>query len=178
MPEVIKSQTQTATQKFQIVINAPMEAVWREITRTDAPIACFFNSQMYLGPAGLKSGSKMAMRTGKYTGVVGTILEVDPPRRLSHTFKFTNKDDPECKVTYDLRAVNGGTEFTLSIDDLAPGTKTAKQMLQGGTMIKNTLKSVMETGKPSFGIRVLYVLFKVLAPFSPKKCLNENWPVR
>ena len=28
MPEVIKSQTQTATQKFQIVINAPMEAVY------------------------------------------------------------------------------------------------------------------------------------------------------
>ncbi len=173
MPDATKSPTQ----KFQIVINAPVEAVWKEITRTDAPIACFFNSQMYLGPAGLKPGSKLAMRSGKHTGVVGTILEIDPPRRFSHTFKFTQMDDPECKVTYDLRPVNGGTEFTLSIDDLAMGTKTAKQMMQGGTMIKNTLKAVIETGKPSFGIRMLYVLFKVLAPFSPKKCLNENWPV-
>ena len=50
-------------------------------------------------------------------------------------------------------------------------------MLQGGTMIVNTLKSVIETGKPSFGTRMLFLLFRVMAPFTPKRCRNEFWPV-
>jgi uncharacterized protein YndB with AHSA1/START domain len=172
---------------FQVVINAPIEAVWREITRTDAPIAAFFNSRMHLGPGGLKPGSKLAMRTpdARHTGVVGTILEIDPPRRFSHTFRFTTMNDPECKVTYELKPIPGSgssggsggaaTEFTLIIDDLPVGTKTAKQMIQGGTLITSTLKSVMETGRPSFGVRMLFVLFKIMPP--PKAARSENWPV-
>ena len=44
-------------------------------------------------------------------------------------------------------------EFTLTMEDLAIGTKSAKQMIQGGTMIVNTLKAVIETGRPSLGTR-------------------------
>jgi uncharacterized protein YndB with AHSA1/START domain len=169
---------------FQVIINAPIDAVWREITRTDAPIAAFFNSRMHLGPAGLKPGSKLAMRTPnrKHTGVVGTILECDPPRRFSHTFRFTTMNDPECTCTYELKPATGAgsgggeaTEFTLIIDDLPVGTKTAKQMVQGGTLIVNTLKSVMETGQPSLGVRLLFVLFKIMPP--PKAARSERWPV-
>lgn len=163
--------------KFRVVIAGSLEDVWHEITRTDAPIPAFFNSRMHVGT--LAAGSKLAMRTpdGKYTGVVGEILEFDPPRRFVHTFRFTAYDDPPCKVVYDLEPVAGGVQFTLTIEDLAPGTKTAKNMLQGGTMIVNTLKAVMETGKPRLGIRLLFVLFKLMQPLSPKKCRSENWPV-
>ena len=127
----------------------------------------------------LAKGSRLAMRTpdGKYTGVVGEILEFDPPRRFAHTFRFTNYDDAPCKVIYTLEEVSGGVQFTLEITDLPIDTKTAKQMIQGGKMIVNTLKSVIETGRPSFGTRMLFVLFKVLQPMSPKKCRSEHWPV-
>ncbi len=162
-------------------MSAPIDAVWREITRTDKPILCFFNSRMSLGRGGLVPGSKLAMRSpdGKFTGVVGTIFLCEPPHRFGHTFRFTNENDPECRVTYELKPnKSGGTEFTLTIDDLPLGTKTAKQMVQGGTMITSTLKSVMETGKPTLGIRALYVLIKVLTPvITPKKCRSEHWPV-
>lgn len=174
------SPTAANRRVFKIEINAPIEAVWREITRTDAPILCFFNNRMSLGRGGLAPGSKLAMRTpdGKWTGVVGTILVCEPPHRFGHTFRFTNMNDPECKVFYELKPGRaGGTEFTLIIDDLPPGTKTAKQMVQGGTMIVNTLKSVMETGRPGLGVRMLFVLFKVMGPLSPKICRSENWPV-
>jgi hypothetical protein len=119
------------------------------------------------------------MRTpdGKYTGVVGEILELDRPHRFAHTFRFTNYDDPPCSVLYELEEVEGGVQFTLTIRDLPEGTKTAKQMLQGGKMIVNTLKSVIETGRPAFGTRMIFTLFKLLAPLTPKKCLSENWPV-
>jgi uncharacterized protein YndB with AHSA1/START domain len=178
MPESVRITKQGETQAmFRIVIQGSIDAVWREITRTDAPIPAFFNSRMHV--ARLAAGSKLAMRTpdGKYTVVVGEILECDPPRRFSHTFKFTNHDDPYCQVTYDLEEVEGGVAFTLTISDLPVGTKTAKQMLQGGTMIANTLKRVIETGKPSFATRLLFGVFKLMAPMTPKKCLSENWPI-
>jgi hypothetical protein len=109
--------------------------------------------------------------------VVGEVLEFDPPHRYSHTFRFTRFDDPPCKVTYDLREVEGGTEFTLTVDDIPVGTKTAKQMLPGSKMIVNTLKNIVETGRPSFGVRLLYVLFGALEFLSPRKTRAENWPL-
>lgn len=162
---------------FRVLIQGSLDDVWNEITRTDEPIAAFFNNRMHVGE--LKAGSKLAMRSpdGKWTGVVGEVLEVVPRQRFSHTFRFTNFDDPECIVIYDLEEKDGGVQFTLTIENLPTGTKTAKQMVQGGTMIVNTLKAVIETGRPSFGTRMLFVLFKLLAPFSPKKCRSENWPV-
>lgn len=168
---------ETAPSMFRVLIEGTLEDVWNEITRTDEPIAAFFNNRMHV--AELAPGSKLAMRSpdGKYTGVVGEILEVVPLKRFSHTFRFTNLDDPECVVIYDLEAVEGGVQFTLTIENLPSGTKTAKQMVQGGTMIVNTLKSVVETGRPSFGVRLLFTLFKVLAPFTPSRCKSEHWPL-
>jgi uncharacterized protein YndB with AHSA1/START domain len=163
--------------KFRVVIDGSIQDVWAEITRTDAPIAAFFNSRMDVGR--LAPGSRLAMRTpdGKYTGIVGEILEFDPPKRFAHTFRFTSYDDPECRVTYDLEEVPGGVQFTLTISDLPEGTKTAKQMVQGGNMIVKTLKQVIETGRPALGTRVLFGLFKLMAIATPKRCLSENWPV-
>ena len=92
----------------------------------------------------------MRTKNGKYTGVVGEILEFDPPRRYAHTMRFTQMDDPPCTVTYDLTQ-------------------------EGGTMIVNTLKAVVETGRPTLGTRTLYVLFALLEPFSPKSTKTENW---
>lgn len=178
MPNAVTVEKQSETRaKFRVLINGSIDAVWREITRTDAPIAAFFNSQMHAGS--LAAGSRLAMRSpdGKYTGVVGEILEFDPPRRFAHTFKFTNYDDPPCKVIYELEEISRGTQFTLTIEDLPAGTRTAKQMMQGGTMIVGTLKRVIETGRPGFGTRMLFVLFKVMAPMTPKKCRSEHWPV-
>jgi len=162
---------------FKVVIKGSIADVWHEITRTDSPIPAFFNSQMHVEE--LKAGSKLAMRTGngKYTGVVGKILECEEPHRFVHTFRFTSFTDPECIVAYDLIEVSGGVEFTLTVTEAPQGTKTAKQMKQGGSMIVNTLKAVIETGRPSFGTRMLFVLFKVLEPISPKRCRSENWPL-
>lgn len=161
---------------FQIVIAGSIDDVWREITRTDDVIPCFFNSRMDRN--GDLPGANVRMRTksGKFTGVVGQVLEWKPPQRFAHTFKFTRLNDPECKVIYDLRQVPEGVEFTLTIEDLPPGTMTAKQMMQGAKLIIHTLKSVIETGRPSFGVRMLFVLIRVMEPFTPKVCRSENWP--
>jgi uncharacterized protein YndB with AHSA1/START domain len=162
---------------FKVLIRGTAAAVWREITKTDSLQQCMFN--MRLATPGLAPGAPMQMRTksGKYVGVVGTVLEYDPPRKYSHTFKFTRFDDPPCTVSYELKEVTGGVEFTMTLDNLPPGTRTTKQMVAGGNMIVGTLKAVVENGKPKLGIRLLYQLFALLESTTPAQCKVENWPL-
>lgn len=160
----------------KILIQGSIDDVWREITKTDEVQGAMFNMQLHTD--GLAPGGKVRMRSknGKWTGVVGEVLEFDPPRRYAHTFRFTQYDDPPCKVVYELKEVPDGVEFTLISENVPAGTRTAKQMKQGGDMIVKTLKAIVETGKPPLGTRLLYVLFKLMEPFTPRKCLSANWP--
>lgn len=170
-----------STVKFvsKIVIQGSIEAVWREITKTDEPQLAMFGAQMHrlsLGP-----GSPIQMRTpdGKYTSVVGEILEVDPPRRFAHTMKFTAYDDPYCRVTYDLREVPDGVEFTLTSEEVAAGSKTESAMRRGGDFIASTLKAIVERGRPPLGTRMLYRIFAALAPvMTPKQSRSIHWPLK
>lgn len=161
---------------FKVYIKGSIQDVWREITKTDEIQKCMFN--MRLHTPGLKPGAPIRMRTGngKYTGVIGEVIDFDPPHRYSHTFRFTNYQDPPCKVIYELKEVEGGVDFTLTTEDLPVGTKTAKQMKQGGTLIVNTLKAIVERGEVPMGTRMLYGMFKLMEPFSPKRTLSQNWP--
>ena len=162
----------------RVVIKGRIEDVWREITKTDEPQQAIFGARMHRLRGPPPPPPRMRTPDGKYTSVVGEILEVDPPRKLSHTMKFTAYDDPWCKVTYELRETPEGVEFTLTSEDVAAGTKTAKDMERGGPFIVGTLKSVVETGRPPLGTRLLYALFSVLGPLvMPKKARSENWPL-
>lgn len=176
MPKTaIFSETSATQALFRIHIRGSIQDVWNEITRTDDVIPCFFNMRMH-APR-LEKGSRLQMRTRseKYVGVVGEILQWEPPRRFAHTFRFTQMDDPPCVVSYELAPKDGGVEFTLRISEMTPGTKSAKQMLQGARLILNTLKGVIETGRPPLGVRLLFGLFALLEPMTPKRCRVENW---
>jgi uncharacterized protein YndB with AHSA1/START domain len=171
----ITSQTAPTEAFFRIHIDGSIEDVWQEITKTDEVIPCFFNMRMHAPRKAVGEPLQMRSKDEKYVGVVGEILEWDPPRRFAHTFRFTQMDDPPCRVIYELEEKDGGVDFTLRIEALTPGTKSAKQMVAGAKMILNTLKAVIETGRPPLGIRVLFGLFAILQPFTPRRCRTENW---
>lgn len=154
-----------------------MEDVWRELTKTNAVLPFFFNSVM--DTKGLVPGNRFCMRTSdrKYTGVIGEVLEFDPPRRYSHTFRFTQLDDQPCTVTYELRNVEDGVEFTLTATDIPVGTKSAKYMKQGGDFIIQTLKAVVEGRRQPLKSRFVLFMCAVAKPFTPKRALSENWPI-
>lgn len=164
------------TSVFEVRIKGSIDAVWREITKTDELQGAIFNAKMHT--TGLEPGGAVQMRTasGKYTSMVGHVLEFAPPTRFVHTLAFTANGDPESIVEYDLAEDGDEVVFRLTAH-MPPGTKTVKQMKQGGAMIVNTLKRIVETGRPSFGIRVLYRLFRVLEGVTPKRCRAENWPM-
>lgn len=171
------SNPQVTTQVTQVIIKAPIQEVWDALIKEGEVLPFFFGTVMHTTK--FAPGAPIRMRTpdGKYTGVVGDVLEVDPPFKYSMTFKFTNFDDPVCIVTHELREVNGGTEYTLTAENVPVGTKTEKNMAGGGKIITSTLKSCVERGKPTSMARFIMIMGKLFQFMSPKASLSENWPM-
>ncbi len=163
---------------YKILIHAPIDKVWSELVRTNSPRPFFFGSVCKTPGAELNVGAPFRMESpnGKYASVVGEVLEFQPPHRYAHTFKFTNLEDPPCRVTYELKEVAGGTEFTLISEGFVPGSKTQKSMESGGKFIAENFKAYMETGRATFGGRMILGMISLMTPFSPAKCKIENWP--
>ena len=62
----------------------------------------------------------------------------EPPHRFVHTHRFTQYDDPVCRVSYELKPVGGGVEVTLRVLGMPSARRTAKSMASGGTRILAT----------------------------------------
>ena len=162
---------------FRVVIAGSQQAIFDELTRTDGLLPAIFNSRMVT--TGLRPGGRMQMRTasGEHVIVDGDVVEYDPPRRFSHTHRFTQHADPACRVTYDLKPVAGGIEVTLTVDDLPLGTKSADEMQKGGDFILGNLKAIVETGRPTLLARVMYRMFGAMEFVLPKRTRSEHWPL-
>lgn len=162
---------------FQVTIQGTVDDIWRELTKTDEAQQAMFNSRMHVSD--LAAGGQLRMRSpdGRYTAVAGEILEVRRPVRLAHTMQFTTSEDPPATITYDLEEVDEGVRFKLTVENLQPGTKSAKQMLRGGPFITKTMKQIVEKGRPALGTRLLYRIFGLLSFLNPKRTRSENWPL-
>jgi uncharacterized protein YndB with AHSA1/START domain len=168
-----------ARQVYKVVINAPVEVVWNTLVKTDEVLPFFFGSVCQTKD-GLKPGRKLRMVTPdrKIAAVVGEVLEFSPPHRYSHTMAFTQYvGEAPATVTYELKEVPGGTEFSLITTNVPAGTKTEKSMAQGGSFIVQNLKSLVETGKPAFSGKMVMMLNPLMGMMTPKVCKIENWPL-
>ena len=161
----------------RIVIAGSQQAIWRELTKQGEPQAAVFNA--WLHAQALAPGKTVQMRTrsGNKVIVVGEVVAFDPPHRFAHTFRFTQYDDPPCTVIYELRPVENGIEVSLIVENLPVGTKTAKSMDSGSRSILETLKAVVEQGRPKLGTRLMYAMFDRMEFALPKRCDASHWPV-
>jgi hypothetical protein len=162
---------------FRIHINADIQRVWRELTKTGEAQGAIFNA--WLHTTGFAPGEAMQMRTGsgKYVMVVGNIVEWNPPHCFAHTHRFTQHDDSPCEVRYELKPVGSGVEVTMTLTGVPDGSKTAKDMTSGAPTILSTLKDICEKGQPKLGTRLLYALFKRMEFVLPAKSRSEHWPL-
>jgi hypothetical protein len=162
---------------FRIFIKADIQRVWHELTKTGEGQGAVFNA--WLHTTGLAPGAPMQMRTGSGQHVIvdGQVKVFEPPYRFVHTHRFTQYDDPVCDVSYELKPIGDGVEVTLRVIGLPSGTKTAKSMASGGTMIVNALKIICEGGKLPFGTRLMYAMFKYMEFMLPKRTRSERWPL-
>jgi uncharacterized protein YndB with AHSA1/START domain len=167
-----------ADQVFRIVVKADIQRVWRELTKSGEAQGAIFNAWLHTR-GGLVPGAAMQMKTGsgRHTLVVGEVVECDPPHRFVHTHRFTQYDDPVCQVAYQLEPVAGGVQVTLRVTGVAEGSKSAKDMASGGTMIVNTLKVICETGRPALSTRLMHLMFKHMEFVLPARTKSEHWPL-
>ena len=166
---------------FRIFINADIQRVWRELSKTGEAQAAVFNAWLHTGGQhGLVPGAHLQMRTGSGRHVIvdGKVVAFEPPHRFVHTHRFTQYGDPSCQVSYELKPVGSGVEVTLRVSGLPAGTKTSKSMASGGHTILSSLQAICETGRPRLGTRLLYTLFAQLEFMLPARTKSEHWPLR
>ncbi len=164
-------------QFYRVVIDAPIETVWSELVNTSSPRPFFWNSKW--DTRGMAAGNRYRMVSNdeKVVAVVGDIVEMDPPHKLVHSFQLTSLPDPPSTVTYTLKEVDGGTEFTLITDNIVAGSKSEKSMDSGAKFIVENFKAYIETGKIKLGARITLAMLSLMAPLTPKAMRAENWPL-
>jgi len=164
-------------QVYKVLIRAPIETVWSELVNTSSPRPFFWNGA-WDTPA-LEAGNpyRVASNKGKTVAVIGRIIEMDPPHRLVTTFRLTALPDPPSQVTYLLEEKEGGTEFSLITERVLAGSRSEKSMADGSRFIVENFRQFVETGKVTFGARMVLALYSLMAPLTPKAMDAGNWPL-
>jgi uncharacterized protein YndB with AHSA1/START domain len=163
---------------FRIFIKADIQRVWRELTKQGEAQGAVFNAWLHSTGA-LGPGVPMQMRTGsgRHVMVDGTVEVFEPTHRFVHSHRFTQYDDPVCRVSYELRPVGDGVEVTLRVLGMPSGTPTSRSMAGGGNRILATLKAICETGRPPTGTRLMYWVFGHMELILPARTKSEHWPL-
>lgn len=161
--------------RHHIEIAAPIEAVWAELTKLGsvqrAMMDTVLDSTLEVGaPLYYKS------RDGKRVFIVGRIVEIDPPKRLTHTQRLTTRDDPFTLVTWTLEETAVGTSVTLLHTGWPTDTRKLDQVDGTWAMILPELKQVVETGDVSTSLKLRYALMRAFMWAMPARTRTENVP--
>jgi uncharacterized protein YndB with AHSA1/START domain len=160
-------------QVLSIDIKAPIQRVWQEITKTGAIQRAVNNTVL---ESAMTPGAKLRYYSPskKRVFVVGEIVEVTPPRRFSHTWKFTMSPDGPTLVTWDLTEVSDGCRVTLTHTRWTDAHKMYKRV--GGTWreILRLLKLELETGDIDLKARMMYGMFGAFEFMLPRTTTVEH----
>ena len=146
--------TETATEQklvFQIYIRATAEQVWQAITETEFRRQYFYGSTI---ESTFQPGASLTSHSPDgELWADDTVLECEPPRLLSHTWRSLwdpeSADEPASRVTWTVEEQDGGvTKLTVVHDQLEQSPATAQSVSGGWAFIISGLKSVIETGSP------------------------------
>ena len=122
------------------------DKVFKALTDTDATAKYWFGHAV---ASDWKVGSPVKFhREGKLT-LSGQVLENDPPRRLSYTFKPMHDElysgETPSRVVFDLEQQRDQVKLTVTHDDFAPDTKVFGSISNGWPLVLSSLKSYLET---------------------------------
>ena len=124
------------------------DKVFNALTDTEATAKFWFGNAV---TSDWKVGSPVKFhREGKLI-IQGEVLEYDPPRRLSHSFKPMH--DPQfsaeqpSRVVYEIEQQRDQVKLTVTHDDFAPDTKVFGNISNGWPLVLSSLKSYLETNR-------------------------------
>lgn len=157
-----------------IYIDVPLQAVWDEITRTGRVQRALYNTVL---ETDLEPGSRLRYYSPdrKRVFIVGEVVEVDPPVRFSHTYRFTMwKEGPATLVTWELAEEDGGCRVTVTHTGWTEAHDQYEKTGSGWDEILALLKQELETGTLPLKTRVTYRLMGWFS-FALPKTTRVEW---
>jgi uncharacterized protein YndB with AHSA1/START domain len=160
------TQTATTTQVYRVWIKATPEAIWDAITKPE-----WTDRYGYGGYADydLRPGARYVVHPGKAMAefpnvpddiIDGEILQADPPRRLSMTWRMLMDSQMQAegftKLTYEIEPTDGqATKLTVihelegapTLAAMVGGEVEAEGAGGGWAWVLSDLKSLLETGR-------------------------------
>ena len=141
---------QTARQVYEVYIRTTPEKLWQAITDPEMTKRYFYDSVI---ESSLRPGTPLnRLREDGSHMLEGEVLEVDPPRKLVHTFIHKEPDpadqDPPSRVTWEIVSMGDVCKLTLTHEHYRGESVTYKGTLTGWNPVLSGLKTLLETGKP------------------------------
>lgn len=128
-------------------IETTPEKVWEALISSEFSKRYWFGTELR---SDWKVGSPFALVMNGTTTDVGEILEADPPRRLSYTFRHVLDDDMRnerpTKVVFAIEPHGKLVKLTLTHQGFAEGSKLLDGISKGWPAILSSLKSLLESG--------------------------------
>jgi uncharacterized protein YndB with AHSA1/START domain/DNA-binding transcriptional ArsR family regulator len=135
---------------YEVYIRTTPEALWRAITDPAFVSQYFFDQTV---TSSWQPGTPYEHRAPDGTvRIVGTVVELEPPRRLVQTFacpaKEETRGDRPSRVTWLIEPQGEVCKLTLIHDDFDGETATYRSVEGGWNTVLSGLKTLLETGKP------------------------------
>lgn len=157
-----------------IHIDVPVQRVWDEITKTGRVQPALFNTVM---ESDLTPGARLRYYSPdrERVFVIGEVVEIDPPRKLAHTYRFTMwKSGGPTLVTWELEEESGGTRVTVTHSGWTGEHAEREKSGAGWKEILSLLKRQLETGSLPWTTRVKYRVMDAMAFLLPDSTKTET----
>lgn len=141
----------TVHQVFEVYISTTPDKLWQAITDPAMTKQYFYDSAI---ESTLQPGTPLnRLRADGSHMLDGTVIEVNPQRKLVHTFISQDcspgeQQDPPSQVTWEIEPMGGVCKLTLTHEHYNGESATAKGTLTGWNPVLSGLKTLLETGKP------------------------------
>lgn len=130
-------------------IETTPEKLWQALTSSEFTRQYWFGTEVR---SDWKVGSPFALSLDGEVTDSGEILEADPPRRLSYSFKHHKyeelRHEPISRIVFTLEHFGPVVRLTVLHDGFIEGGKYLGAVSNGWPAILSQLKSLLETGKP------------------------------
>jgi uncharacterized protein YndB with AHSA1/START domain/DNA-binding transcriptional ArsR family regulator len=136
---------------YQVYIRTTPERLWQALVNP-ADTQRYFYQSHYESSWAAGAPYRTILPDGS-TPFEGTILEIDPPRRLVYSFHYvgnaaTRPEHPS-RVTWEIEPRGNVCKLTVVHDEFAPDERETFQLVGGGwPFILSNLKTWLETGEP------------------------------
>jgi len=132
---------------YTTYIETTPDKLWAALTSSEFSRQYWFGTELRTD---WTIGSPFALVMNGTPPDVGEILEFDPPRRLSYTFRHVLQDElrneKPTKVVFKLEPHGKLVKLTLTHEGFAEASKLLDGISKGWPAILSSLKSLLETG--------------------------------